>query len=491
MMNDEQQMGCDGPVSVAGIHHSSFIVPTAQTTTAVFVPEMQPGSLAPAPTPPAWRLALGAGVAALAAVAYTAGDALPPQARSALGVPAFLGAVFLLSANVRAVNPRVVLAGFALQVALAALVIHAEPVRAAFDAAGKVVTLFVGFSKAGAGLLFGPLADGVAMGKAFGPGAGVPFAIILTTTVIFVSTVFSVLYHLRVLQLVVWGFARVMVLVMGPKGVSGAESLSAAANVFMGQTEAPLIVKPYLGRMTNSELLAVMIGGMATIAGGVMAIYIEMGADARAILATSVMAAPCGLYVAKILLPETGEPVTRGTVRVADEKAHANVMDAATAGASDGMKLALNIIAMLIAFLAVIAAANYGLKQVHPAWSLEAGFAVLFAPVAALMGVTAADVPKVAELLGVKLVANEFLAFDLMTRNFAVGSANGMDPRSFALATYALTGFANIGSIGIQLGGIGALAEGRRGDLARLGLRALAGGFLATLINAAVAGVLM
>jgi CNT family concentrative nucleoside transporter len=447
-------------------------------------------SVAP-PTPLAWRLALALGVAALAAVASAGGDALPPQARSALGVAAFLGVAFLLSANVRAVNPRVVLAGFALQLTLAALIIHAEPVRAAFDWAGRVVTLFVGFSKAGAGLLFGPLASGDAMGKAFGPQAGVPFAVILTTTVIFVSTVFTVLYHLRVLQVVVWGFARVMVLVMGPKGVSGAESLSAAANVFMGQTEAPLIVKPYLRRMTNSELLAIMIGGMATIAGGVMAIYIEMGADARAILATSVMAAPCGLYVAKILLPETGEPVTRGTVSLADEKAHANVMDAATAGASEGMKLALNIIAMLIAFLAVIAAVNHGLKQFDPSWSLEAAFAKLFAPVAALMGVTPADVPKVAELLGVKLVANEFLAFDLMTRNFRPGSEAGMDPRSFALATYALTGFANIGSIGIQLGGIGALAEERRGDLARLGLRALAGGFLATLINASVAGVLM
>jgi CNT family concentrative nucleoside transporter len=444
-----------------------------------------------APTPPAWRAALAAGVAALAAAAYLGGDALPPRARSGLGVAAFLGLVFALSANLRAVNPRVVLAGVGLQFVLAALIIHAEPVRAAFDLAGRVVTLFVGFSKAGAGLLFGPLASGEAMGKAFGPAAGVPFAIILTTTVIFVSTVFSVLYHLRVLQLVVYGFARVMVLVMGPKGVSGAESLSAAANVFMGQTEAPLIVKPYLKRMTNSELLAIMIGGMATIAGGVMAIYIEMGADARAILATSVMAAPCGLYVAKILLPEADEPVTRGTVKLADDRPHANVMDAAAAGAGEGMKLALNIIAMLIAFLAVIAAVDYGLGQVQPGWSLAAGFAKLFAPVAALMGVTPADVPKVAELLGVKLVANEFLAFDLMTRNYAVGSANGMDPRSFALTTYALTGFANIGSIGIQLGGIGALAEERRGDLARLGLRALAGGFLATLINASVAGLLM
>lgn len=455
-----------------------------------------PGASAPAliplaPTPLAWRIALGVSVAALAAVAIIAGDTLHPRLRSGLGVVGFLGMVFLLSANIRAVNPRVVLAGFCLQITLATLIIHAAPVRAFFDHLGKLVTLFVGFSKAGAGLLFGPLASDEVMKGAFGPRAGVPFAIILMTTVIFVSTIFTVLYHLRILQAVVWVFAKVMVLVMGKRGVSGAESLSAAANIFMGQTEAPLIVRPYVAGMTRSELLAIMIGGMATVAGGVMAIYIEMGADARAILATSVMAAPCGLYVAKILLPETGEPFTRGRIAVADERTHANIVDAATAGASEGMKLAINIIAMLIAFLAVIAAVNYGLKQLDSRFSLEAGFAWVFSPVAALMGVAPADVPKVSELLGIKLVANEFLAFEVMTSRFRPGTGNGMDPRSFTLATFALTGFANIGSIGIQLGGIGAMAPERRGDLARLGLLALTGGFLSTLINAAMAGVLM
>ena len=454
-----------------------------------------PGPPAPAltqlpPTPLAWRIALAAGVATLAVVAYAAGDSLDPRLRSAIGVAAFFGVALALSANIRAVNPRVVLAGFALQVTLAALIIHAKPVRDFFDQAGRVVTLFVGFSKAGAGLLFGPLASDEAMTPKFGRGS-VPFAIILMTTVIFVATIFSVLYHLRILQAVVWVFAKLMVLVMGKRGVSGAESLSAAANVFMGQTEAPLIVKPYVAGMTRSELLAIMIGGMATIAGGVMAIYIEMGADARAILATSVMAAPCGLYIAKILVPETGEPATRGKVAVANDRPHANVVDAASHGASEGMKLAINIIAMLIAFLALIAAANYGLRQIDPSFSLEAAFAWIFSPVAALMGVAPADVPKVSELLGIKLVANEFLAFEQMTNRFKPGMASGMDPRSYALATYALTGFANISSIGIQLGGIGAMAPERRGDLARLGVLALTGGFLATLVNAAVAGVLM
>lgn len=445
-------------------------------------------------TPFAWRLALAAGVVALAAVAAFGGDRFAPQLRSAFGIFAFLSVAFLFSSNIRSVNARVVLAGIALQLVLATLVIHVEPVREFFNWLGRMVALFVGFSKSGAGLLFGPLADGNRMNASFNVKSGVPFAIILTTTVIFVSMTFTVLYHLRVLQLVVWFFAKLMVLVMGRRGVSGAESLSAAANVFMGQTEAPLIVKPYIATMTRSELLAIMIGGMATIAGGVMAIYIEMGADARAVLATSVMAAPCGLYVAKILVPETGEPKTRGSVNIADERTHANVVDAAATGASDGMKLAINIIAMLLAFLAGIAAINYGLKQLHPEISLEAAFGKLFAPVAVLMGVDAADVPKVAELLGIKLVANEFLSFQQLTALYwdpATNEATGMSPRSYTLATYALTGFANISSIGIQLGGIGALAPERRSELARLGLKALLGGFLATLINASVAGLLM
>jgi CNT family concentrative nucleoside transporter len=453
---------------------------------------------APADTPPLlprtplwWRFAIGAGVAALAAMAYAVRDTLPPQARSALGVVAFLGIALACSWNLRAINPRVVIAGFALQLLLAALILRVDVVREVFDAAGRAVAQFIQFSMAGAGLLFGPLADGGKMNTAFASRSGVPFAIILTTTVIFISTVFSILYHLRILQVVVWVFAKIMVLVMGKRGVSGAESLSAAANVFMGQTEAPLIVKPYIGRMTNSELLAIMVGGMATIAGGVMAIYIELGADARAILATSVMAAPCGLYVAKMLVPETGTPLTRGTVAVADERPHANVVDAAAAGASSGMVLAINIIAMLIAFLAVIALVNFGLKQIDDSLSLEAIFARVFAPVAMLLGVAPADVPKVAELLGVKLVANEFVAFQMMTTEFRPEMARGMDPRSYSLATFALTGFANIGSIGIQLGGIGAMAPERRADLARLGLTALLGGFLATLINASIAGVLM
>jgi CNT family concentrative nucleoside transporter len=255
----------------------------------------------------------------------------------------------------------------------------------------------------------------------------------------------------------------------------------------MGQTEAPIIVKPYVPRMTQSELLAMMVGGMATISGGVMAVYISLGADPVAILTTSVMAAPCGLYLAKILLPEVEEPETRGRVRMIVERQHVNVIDAAAAGASDGTMLAINVAAMLIAFLAFIAMFDAIIGLVREGMTLSTLFSIAFAPVAVLMGIPAADVPAMADLLGTKLVANEFVAFVKLTSEYR----GVLSERSYVLATYALTGFANLGSIGIQLGGIGAMAPSRRSDLARLGGRALLGGFLATLINAAIASMLL
>ena len=439
------------------------------------------------------RAAVAVVVAALFAASYAIDD---PRMRALIGVPTLIAVAFLFSRDIRAINRRVVIAGILMQLSLAVLILKVDRVRNGFEFAGNVITKGVEYSKAGS-WIFGPLASDKAMDGAFGAKTGIPFLITLTCTVIFVASLFSVLYHLRILQAVVWVFAKWMVLLMGKKGVSGAESLSAAANVFMGQTEAPLIVKPYVARMTQSELLAIMIGGMATIAGGVMAIYIDIMNKAgipnaaMSILATSVMAAPCGLYISKILYPETEEPETRGDVTISNEKPHANVIDAAAAGASDGMMLAINIVAMLIAFLALIALANACIGYFNASWSLEAFFSYAFAPVAHILGVDTADVPKVAQLLGVKLVGNEFLAFDQMTRLFKPGTEAGMSTRSYAIATYALTGFANISSIGIQIGGIGAMAKERRGDLARLGFRALLGGFLATLVNAAVAGVLM
>jgi CNT family concentrative nucleoside transporter len=315
-------------------------------------------------------------------------------------------------------------------------------------------------------------------------GLGFIFAFSALPTVIFISSVFTVLYHFGILQFVVRLFARAMVYILG---TSGAETLSVTANVFIGQTEAPLIVKPYIPRMTPSELLTLMVGGMAHISGGVMAIYIGLGADPVAILATSVMAAPASLYLSKLLIPEIGQPETRGKVTAADERPHANGIDAAAAGASDGMRLAINIAAMLIAFLAFVAMFNYFIGWAWSGMSLQKIFSWVFWPLAFLMGVQGDDVPRVAELLGTKLVLNEFVAYVDLTGKYR----DVLSPHSYVLATYALTGFANFGSIGIQLGGIGAMAPNRRGDIARLGGLALFGGFLATLINASIAAMLL
>lgn len=441
------------------------------------------------------RIPIALALAAVLAFVSFAPDALDPRARALLGVPFFVGVALLFSTNLRAINWRTVFTGFLLQLLLAVLILKVPAVYDGFRAVGDAIQKFIDFTDEGARFVFGSLADA-------SKPTGFIFAFKALPAVVFVSSFFTVLYFLGVLQFVVTLFARLMVKVMG---TSGAETLSGVANVFMGQTEAPLIVKPYVARMTKSELLALMVGGMATISGGVMVAYvgmlnsIGMAEQATAILATSVMAAPCGLYVAKILLPETETPETRGVVKTPVERVHANVFDAAADGASEGMKLVLNIAAMLIAFIAFIALFNHLLGKLDAAlhlqqqfsWgqplSLQMIFAWLFSPVASLMGVPGADVSKVGELLGTKLVLNEFVAYTVLSEKFK----GSMDPRSVALAAYALTGFANFASIGIQLGGIGAMAPTRRADLAQLGLRALLGGFLATLINAAVAGVLM
>lgn len=459
-------------------------------------------------TPWSWRAGLFVAVVALTTLAYFGQDVLGPRGQAVLGVVCFLSVGLACSTNIRAINRRTVLAGIALQVFLALMILKVPPVRHAFEWMGGVAKQFLAFSGEGANFVFKPLTNVPAIEKGLGlepgKGEGVVFAFIVLPTVIFVSSFFSVLYHLGVLQLVVRGFARAMRWVMG---TSGAETLSVTANVFLGQTEAPLIVKPFIPRMTRSELLALMIGGMAHISGGLMAVYIGMGADAVAILATSVMAAPASLYVGKLLVPETGVPETLGDVKPAGEKEHANVIDAAAAGASQGMQLAINIAAMLIAFIAFIALFNFllglasdeindqlakaGSETRMQRLSLQKVFSWVFSPVAVLMGCQGDDVPKMGELLGTKLVLNEFVAFSTLTGKYKPGMEAGMSPHAFVLASFALTGFANFASIGIQLGGIGAMAPNRRGDLARLGLRALLGGFLATLINASIAGILI
>jgi CNT family concentrative nucleoside transporter len=447
-------------------------------------PEPLPTGKLPAPLPPTpwtWRAALVAAVLVLGTLACVAPAELGPRGQAALGVFCFIGIAGVFSANLRAINWRTLAWGFALQVLLALLVLKFEvngvkPGYRFFEAIGGVVKEFLHFSDEGAKFVFGKLAH---------DETGFIFAFRALPTIIFVSSFFTVLYYLGVLQWVVRLMARAMSYLMR---TSGAETLSVTANVFMGQTEAPLIVKPYVERMTDSELLALMVGGMAHISGSLMAVYIGMGADAVAILATSVMASPCTLYMAKIMLPETGNPETRGVVQAPAESQHANVLDAAAAGASDGMRLALNIAAMLIAFLAFIALANSLLGLINPDLSLRVIFSKAFAPLAYLLGVETGDVPRVADLLGTKLVLNEFVAY---TDFQAYLKAGQLSERSRILSTYALTGFANFASIGIQIGGIGALAPTRRPDLARLGGRALLTGFLVTLVNAAIAAVLL
>ncbi|MBY0230063.1 MAG: Na+ dependent nucleoside transporter domain protein [Gemmataceae bacterium] len=435
----------------------------------------------PLRTPLAWRIALLAAVAALGGAAWLLG--LGELARAAVGVFCFLGLGAAFSADLRRVNWRTVALGFGLQVLLAVFILRLDIGASAFKAAGDAAKGLLAFSDKGAEFVFGPLAQHQKMAGVFGPDHGFVFAFRALPTIIFLSAFFTVLYHFGVLQWIVKAMAWLMVRVMG---TSGAETLSVSANVFLGQTEAPLMVKPYVPRMTRSELLTLMIGGMAHISGALMAVYIGMGADAVAILATSVMAVPASLYLGKLLLPETETPETLGTARTDEKSPHSNAIDAASAGASDGLHLALNIAAMLIAFIALVAMLDAGLKALHPSLSLQNLFGALFSPVAFLIGTPVEDVPKLADLLGQKLVINEFFAYSTLQKEY-LGT---ISPRGLVLASFALTGFANFASIGIQLGGIGGMAPTRRSDIARLGGTALFAGFLATLINASLAGVL-
>jgi CNT family concentrative nucleoside transporter len=412
----------------------------------------------------------------------------------------------MFSRNLRAVNWRTIGWGIALQLLLASIVLkgkvtlgdHEYSVYKAFERFGDGVKEFLGYSTKGAEFVFGNLANIGDMSGTFGKNFIFPFAFIALPPILFISAVFTVLYHFGILQLCVRGMARIMVHLMG---TSGAETLSVAANVFMGQTEAPLIVKPYVPRMTNSELFVLMASGMAHISGGMMAVYIKYGANPVAVLTTCIMACPCSLYLSKLFLPEVGRPETSGKVQSEGMKSpYVNAVDAAAAGTSDGLRLALNVAAMLIVFVAFVAMFNGLLGLIPTQWfswtgvalpdhfSLEWIFGKLFSPIAFLMGVESKDQANVGTLLGTKLALNEHYAYLVMKGWKA--TPHFMSPRSYQLTAYALTGFANFASVGIQLGGIGALAPDRRHDLARLGMRALFVGFVATILNAAVAGVM-
>lgn len=452
------------------------------------VPDLQqpPPALYP-PTPIAWRLGIGGAVLALGLAAYALREAIGPRGQAGAGVFCFFGLVAMFSSNLRAVNWRTIGWGVALQVILALLVLKVEAVNKAFNAAKVVVVSFIEFSDAGAKFVFGNLAVPGDLALNQGKEFLFIFAFKALPPILFVSAFFTVLYHYGVLQKIVQLMARVMVHLMG---TSGAETLSVSANVFMGQTEAPLIVKPYVPRMTNSELFVLMASGMAHISGGMMVIYIGYGADPVAVLTTCIMACPCSLYLAKLFMPELSQPETAGTVHGhAGKSPYVNGIDAAASGTSDGLKLALNVAAMLIVFIAFVAMFDKLISLVAHDLSLQKIFGMIFSPAAFLMGVEEADIAKVGTLLGTKLAMNEHVAY-LTMKGWKLKD-HFMTDRSYQLTAFALTGFANFASVGIQLGGIGALAPDRRHDLARLGLKALFVGFTATLLNAAIAGILL
>jgi CNT family concentrative nucleoside transporter len=409
------------------------------------------------------------------------------------GLAVLIGVAFAFSSRRRDIDWRMVLMGIGLQVVFAIIVLLVPGGREFFEGLSTLFVLVIGFGLEGASFVFGPLADQSSFGFVI--------AAQVLPTIVFFAALMSVLYHLGIMQKIVQGMAWVMFRVLR---ISGAESLSVAANVFVGQTEAPLVVRPYIARMTESELFTMMVGGMATIAGGVLAAYIAMlgGADeaariyyAKHLISASVMAAPATIVLAKILSPETEKSLTAGEVQLHVEKSATNVIEAAANGALDGLRLALNVGAMLIAFIALIAMIDYPLNWIGAETGFQAftgrelslatilGF--VLAPLAWVIGVPWQDAVTVGGLIGEKIVTNEFVAYAHLTEIQAT-----LSQKALLISTYALCGFANFSSIAIQIGGIGGIAPDRRPDLARLGLRAVLGGSLATMMTATIAGVL-
>jgi len=392
---------------------------------------------------------------------------------------------------------RTVVWGVGLQFTLAWLILKTPWGGELFEFAGKVVTKLREFSTVGTKFVFGPLADENLLTDKFGPDNSVIFAILVMGTIIIVACISSLLYHWGILQKVVHAFAWVMRKIMR---TSGSETLSAAANIFMGQTEAPLMIRPYIPRLTRSELMTIMVCGMAHIAGGVAAVYATLGANAGYpntaghLLAASVLNCPAALMIAKILVPETEKSETAASMPATVPRTTVNSIDAICRGASDGFHLSLNVIAMLIGFIAMIALANYLIMypQAHLGVAepvkLQTIFGWVNAPFAELMGVPLEDCLNIGQILGERVVLNEFVGYLDLTSH---ANELALDPRSFTIATYALCGFANFSSIAIQVGGIGSLAPERRGEMAKLGLRAMFGGLLAAYMTASLAGLLL
>jgi concentrative nucleoside transporter, CNT family len=414
---------------------------------------------------------------------------------SLLGLFVMIGLAWACSLNRKRFPWRTVWAGLALQFGFAAMILKTDFGARLFDLANRAVTRLLGFADEGAKMVFGPLANKELLTANWGAENAFVFVVTVTATIILVAALSSFLYHYGILQRVVRGMAWVMQRAMR---TSGSESLAAAANIFMGQTEAPLVVKPYLSGMTRSELLALMVPGMASIAGGVLAAYVAFGQRAGHmdmaghLVTASFMSAPAALLIAKVMLPETEQSETAAGASARIERDATNGFDALCRGASEGMMLSINVMAMLIAFVAVVALANFLIAWpqselgIATPVTLQKVFGWVNAPIAWVIGVPWKDCAAVGQLMGERIVLNELIAY----LNLADKAAQ-LEARSFTLATYALCGFANFSSIAIQIGGIGALAPSRRTDLAQLGLRAMVGGLLACYMTAAIVGILL
>ena len=405
-----------------------------------------------------------------------------------LGIVLILGVSFLMSNNRKAINYRTVGVGLLLQVGLAVFILKTDVGQATFQWLGDSINTLLGQADKGAQFVFGSLVDRKLMTQAFGAGNDYIFFFKVVPTIIFVAVLVNMFYHLGVLQRVVSTMGKGVHWLMG---VSGAEALSNVASTVVGQVEAQIMIKPYLKNMTNSELMASMTGSFACIAGGVMAVYISLGVPAAYLLAASLMAAPGALVISKIMFPETEKSETEGMVKMDIIKTHANLVDAIAAGASEGLKVGMNVIAMLIGFIALIALVDLGLGHIGswinmPSLSMNLILGKVFSVFAFAMGVPAQDVEVAGALMGKKMVVNEFVAYLDMVHLKAT-----LDPKTIAITSFALCGFANFSSVAIQIGGIGELAPSRRSDLAKLGFKALIAGTLASYLSATLAGLLL
>jgi CNT family concentrative nucleoside transporter len=398
-----------------------------------------------------------------------------------LGLVAIMGGVYACSKSRKGIKPSLIAWGMGLQFLFAFLVLK-TPLGQVFQALSVIVNNLIGYVQSGSEFLFGPL------GRADGPMM-VVFAFQVLPIIVFIASLFSILYFLGIMQIVIRFMAMFMQRTMR---ISGAEATNVAASLFMGQTEAPLTIRPFLPKFTESELFTIMVSGMAHVSGATMAAYVQMAhVEIQHLLTAVIMTAPATIMLAKMLIPETGVPETSGQINIEVEKPGVNIIDAAARGAGDGGQLALNIAFMLVAFLSLIAMVNGIFAWVH-SWaslvpsSLEALLGIIFAPIAWLLGVTAKDAQAIGNLLGTRMVLNEFVAFSQLGP-----LKETLDPKSFTIATYALCGFANLSSIAMQIGGIGALAPTRKSDLARLGVRAMIIGTLANFMSACIAGILL